>query len=305
MLVRPIALVALLGAVLLSNAGDARAHPFARQMHALPTCTVAALHGIVQLQGAAGQRVGAATLTNRGSVACILRGTPRVTIVGQNGQTLPVRQIAGPRGPYGAPLGGIELIPGQRTDVPVAWGNYCGNDPGMIHLVMRLPRGGELAVYSGGFAGPTLPVPPCLGAGQQSTLGVGAFLPPAEDPASGVLNYYADINGRLYKDAYGLLTGPKSTFSAFQRGYADTAHVTVDLVATPLYRIRRNGAVYSCVGVHFRALKTNGTSRSYGGWYLTATRQSVNERLVPARSTIRVNGSLALPSSAVCAQSIP
>jgi hypothetical protein len=171
--------------------------------------------------------------------------------------------------------------------------------------MMRIPGDGTLAVYSGGIAGSTLPVAPCLGPGQPSTLGVGAFLPPYTDPANSVLDYYADVNVRVLKLAYGMLEGPKPPFRTFAAGYRDTAHVTVKLLATPLYRIRRNGASYTCVGVHFTALKVDGSQTGHGGWYLTATRPGMTFTLLPARSAIHPNQPLALPTRAACAAAVP
>jgi hypothetical protein len=134
---------------------------------------------------------------------------------------------------------------------------------------------------------------------------VGTFLPPPDDPANALLAYYSDLNQRAYRPAYGMLTGQKPAYKAFAAGYRNTAHVTINVVATPLYRTRRHGLAYTCVGIRFTALSTAGRGTGYGGWYLVATRGQMDFSIVPARSAIHVNGGLVLPTGAACAGTVP
>ncbi|MDQ2742206.1 MAG: DUF4232 domain-containing protein [Chloroflexota bacterium] len=312
-MLRQIPIVSLLGVMLLPGAAGAHMSHSLRTPRvdrapaaaAYRLCQASSLRGLVELQGAAGQRGGQATLTNRGTQVCVVQGIPRTTIVRRNGRALRVRQLPGNSAPNGVPVSAVELVPGQQTIAMIQWSNYCGPNPGKTHLVMRLPGGGALPVPAVGFSGPTIPVPPCLGPGQPSTLSVGAFLPPTEDPATAVLNYYGNVNMHMLHLAYGMLGGRKPAFRTFATGYRDTAHVTVNLVATPLYRIYRRAAAYTCVGVHFTALSSRGRRTGFGGWYLIATRYGPSFTLIPARSSIHPNQPLDFPTRSACAARVP
>jgi hypothetical protein len=80
-----------------------------------------------------------------------------------------------------------------------------------------------------------------------------------------VRNYYAAIQRRDYRAAYGLWHG-KLGFAAFRRGYAQTARVTV----TPLPPFDAEGAagsIYAEIRVKVDAVLKSGVRQHYAGSY--------------------------------------
>lgn len=131
---------------------------------ATPTAPVAAIEGctagvlratVANWDGAAGHRIGTLTITNVGSVPCILSGAPVPSLIDRNGHALIVGRIAN--------MQAARLAAGASIRTLVQTGNYCGPtaeepaavalDFGALGRVLAAPIAGD------GSSG----VPPCLG----------------------------------------------------------------------------------------------------------------------------------------------
>src|SRR5439155_22420202 len=100
----------------------------------------------------------------------------------------------------GGRVGVVVAVRGQAIRVRLRWTNDCGPDPGAVTALLTLPDGGQVRAAGAG-------VPPCLGAPQPSTLGVGPFAAGGQDQAAAnvVLGYFGAINARDYPAAYAAL----------------------------------------------------------------------------------------------------
>jgi hypothetical protein len=150
---------------------------------------------------------------------------------------------------------------GQAIRVRLRWSNYCGPDPGTVTALLTLPDGGQVRA-----AGAS--VPPCLGATQPSTLGVGPFAAGGQDQAAAnvVLGYFGAINARDYPAAYAALGAQlraRQPYADFAAGFATTARDRAS-------RIEIGGSptpgAYS-IGVHLAAEQTDGSIKQFVGAY--------------------------------------
>jgi Domain of unknown function (DUF4232) len=114
----------------------------------------------------AGQRYATIELTNTSDAACTLADTPQVQLQSASGTPLSITtQAAGD-----APLGLVVVAPGTAAHVSLHWSNWCGADPGQASIRVMLPDNG------GQFTTNGIGTPPCLGAGQGSTLVISPFV---------------------------------------------------------------------------------------------------------------------------------
>lgn len=148
------------------SAGPARPSAAA----AAVTCTSATLRIRAGRQGEDQGARGDVEFTNAGSGPCVLRGLPRVTIVGAGGKPLPVRLVrAGDLS-----LSPVVLAAGRpdAADLVVFWANWCRRPPGPLSVRITLAAGG--GVVSGPFNGPPdyNLVPACPSPGHPSTVSV-------------------------------------------------------------------------------------------------------------------------------------
>jgi hypothetical protein len=118
-------------------------------------------------QGEAGSAQGTVVLTNVGQTACVLSGIPSVGIIGPGGSPLGVTMSAATNQAE-APLA---VSPGSSGTLIVNWSNWCGAAPGSLQISIGLVGGGTV---TGPFDGPPgyTYVPPCISAGQVSSLSV-------------------------------------------------------------------------------------------------------------------------------------
>lgn len=138
-------------------------------------CPADVVKGRLDLQGAAGSRVGSFTFTNVSTdLTCTLRGRPALSLLSDGTATIRATQPwwkvnAMPR-PTDWPT--VTLRPGGKAVVRVRWSNWCSGLP--VSLVARLPAGGgDISL------GSPADVPPCLGPGP-STIELGPFEPGAD-----------------------------------------------------------------------------------------------------------------------------
>lgn len=131
-------------------------------------CRAADLEGrILSWQGAAGNRIADVEITNRGTVACIVQGTPGLQLVDANDRVLIDSATAGPSGkPHAAPTDpSFELASDDKVSTEVQASNYCGATPTPpIDIVFDLPSsGGQLVATPAEGVSSGEAVPPCNG----------------------------------------------------------------------------------------------------------------------------------------------
>jgi hypothetical protein len=131
-------------------------------------CRAADLEGrILSWQGAAGNRIAEVEITNRGTVACIIQGTPGLQLVDANDRVLIDSATAGPSGkPHAAPTDpSFELASDDKVSTEVQASNYCGATPTPpIDIVFDLPSsGGQLVATPAEGVSSGEAVPPCNG----------------------------------------------------------------------------------------------------------------------------------------------
>lgn len=149
---------------------------------AISDCTSAQLRATASMNGAAGSREGAITLTNISEETCTVQGTPPITLLDQNGSPIITGVTFGSSSagwaadgspqPSGWPV--VTLPPGGPAQVRVRWSNWC-LDGATPQWRIDIPGGG--AVIVDGFD--VSATPPCNGSGQPSTIDVGPFEPGA------------------------------------------------------------------------------------------------------------------------------
>lgn len=115
-------------------------------------------------QGAAGSREGAIIATNQSSRTVALGGSPRVTLVDTEGNTL----RSTPR--EGSPPVAIMLAPGDRAYAPLRFSNWCGDTGDPASVQAELPGNSGTIDVTYGDNG--ISYPPCNGAGQPATLSI-------------------------------------------------------------------------------------------------------------------------------------
>jgi hypothetical protein len=240
---------------------------FGRQIYAdtreqvVPPCTTSALRADLTMMGAAGAREGNIHLINTSDNACSLAGAPQFAVIDQDGNPLPV-QIRGPQG-VTQTVGIAAAGRGQAIAVPVRWTNYCGPTPAQAVFVLTMPDGGQLRIAQG------ISVPPCLGAGEPSTLTFGAFTsgPQPEAVANTVLGYFGAINAREYRAAYAALGNAlqaQQSYEDFAAGYATTAQVAPSAIM--IGGSTRQGIAYE-VSLTLTATQTDGATHVFSGNY--------------------------------------
>ncbi len=148
---------------------------------ALSACTSGELRAVGSMEGAAGSREGAVTITNFSDQACTLQGTPTITLLDGNLDpiTSGVAFSSSPAGwvanaspqPPGWPV--VTLAPGDSASVRIRWGNWCPEGRAAPLWQVRIPGSGTVDVNGFEALGP----PPCNGPGQPSTVEVGPFEP--------------------------------------------------------------------------------------------------------------------------------
>ncbi len=115
-------------------------------------------------QGAAGSREGAIVATNQSSRAVALGGSPRVTLVDTEGNTL--RSTS----EEGSPPVAIVLAPGERAYAPLRFSNWCGDTGNPASVTAELP--GNTGNIDVGYDDNGISYPPCNGAGQPATMSI-------------------------------------------------------------------------------------------------------------------------------------
>jgi hypothetical protein len=149
---------------------------------AVDTCNSGQLRANGSLQGAAGSRVGAITLTNFSDKTCTLEGTPEIQLLDGNLQpiTTDVTFGSSPAGweangspePAGWPV--VTLAPGDSASVRIDWSNWCPDGRAAPLWRVGIPGSGMVDVINGMDSETP---PPCNGPGQPSMIGVGPFEP--------------------------------------------------------------------------------------------------------------------------------
>ena len=114
-------------------------------------------------------------------------------------------------------------------------------------------------------------------------------MPPTSREPSGISairTHYRYVNEHHWSAAYDIAVDQRASFARFVAGYRDTAHVAIDLLAVPTYRVPYGGAVYACVGIHLAAQR-GGAVRPYGGWIMAEARSASQAYVVIGGSVIR------------------
>jgi hypothetical protein len=147
-----------------------------------PACTGGQLRANASIEGAAGSREGAVTLTNFSDTTCTLQGRPTVQLLHANLTPIVsgITFLPSPPGwkvdalpkPKGWPV--VTLHPGKAALVRIRWSNWCPDGRAAPLWRLDIPGGGTVDVTNGfDELGP----PPCNGMGQPSTVEVGPFEP--------------------------------------------------------------------------------------------------------------------------------
>jgi hypothetical protein len=133
----------------------------------LPLCRVQDLRASLgRWQGAAGNRITEFDVTNTSGNACLAAGVPHVQFYDKNGM------IIESASEQTEPMTPVRLDPGKQAQAGIRWSNWCGNTPQQPFRVnVAIP--GDTARFN--LQNAQLSVPPCLGQGQPSSLGVKAF----------------------------------------------------------------------------------------------------------------------------------
>jgi hypothetical protein len=147
-------------------------------------CTSGKLRANGSIQGAAGSRVGAISLTNFSDKTCTLEGTPEITLLDQNLNpiTSDVTFGSSPAGweadgsPQPASWPVVTLAPGDSASVRIDWSNWCPDGRAAPLWRLGIPGSGTVDVINGMDSETP---PPCNGQGQPSTIDVGPFEPAA------------------------------------------------------------------------------------------------------------------------------
>ena len=149
---------------------------------AASVCDAANLQAVAERWGgAAGSRGSTIHITLASGPDCVLQGHPGARILAGDGSVVITSSDSANRA-TGQPWadGGDRPITmsaqGSGTTVSVVWSNWCAAYPAgpQLDLQLRLAMDGpELAVVTAD--GDAIPVPPCNGAGQPSSLGTNAF----------------------------------------------------------------------------------------------------------------------------------
>lgn len=143
-------------------------------------CLSTQLRTTAVIEGAAGAREGAITLTNDSGPDCVLKGLPTIRLVDGNGDPI-ITGITFLRGdpmwkkddllqPAGWPV--VTLQHGDAASIQIRWSNWCPDGRPAPAWEIALADG-QVDVDAMRDAFP----PPCNGQGQPSTIEVGPFEP--------------------------------------------------------------------------------------------------------------------------------
>jgi hypothetical protein len=165
---------------------------------------------------------------------------------------------------------------------------------------MMLTQGGQV----------TLPISPVAGAGctapaARAQLLVSPFRPGYDPGIIDLLAFYRLINTHQLLAAYRETADQQMPPDRFVASYAQTRHLTIDLLAVPTYRVEAAGGTYACVGIRLTAYQRTGAHRVYGGWMMTEVRGGKVGWVVPDGGRLRLDGTAVIPPRAVCAAAIP
>jgi Protein of unknown function (DUF4232) len=148
---------------------------------AAAACSAGQLRAVGTLEGAAGSRGGAITLTNFSDTTCTLQGQPTITLLNHKLKPITAGVTYSPAPaswvvnasptPPGWPV--VTIAPGQAASVRIGWSNWCPDGRPAPLWQLSVPQGGSVDVYGLDAAFP----PPCNGQGQPSTIEVGPFEP--------------------------------------------------------------------------------------------------------------------------------
>jgi hypothetical protein len=131
-----------------------------------PLCKIADLKfGFGSWDAGAGQRYSTIVATNASTKRCAVGGSPRITI-----DTAAHQELYSTSEP-GNPPQAVVLDPNDSAHAPLKFSNWCEATSGNAFTV-EVP--GDKA--HGTINSPTISYPPCLGAGQASTMSIKAFL---------------------------------------------------------------------------------------------------------------------------------
>lgn len=173
---------ALTGPSTSEPAGPGPSSPIGQTPSTTAACTTGDLRAVATMEGAAGSREGAITLTNLSSTTCTLEGTPTITLLDPNLApiTSGINFISSPAAwqvnrlpePPGWPV--VTLSPFDTASVRLRWSNWCPQ--GRVAPLWRIDLpGGGVDVNGIEEAGS----PPCNGQGMPATVEVGPFEPGA------------------------------------------------------------------------------------------------------------------------------
>jgi hypothetical protein len=150
---------------------------------AIPAALVACQPAAVRAQaeawgGAAGSRGAMVTVTNVGTVACTLHGSPGAEIRDANGSVVvATKNPDGGTGAWSNPRDPTLILKsGESATTSVVWSNWCGANPQAPLAVRLILSTGALDVHPNA-ASPNVLVPPCNG-DQPSSLSTIAFQSP-------------------------------------------------------------------------------------------------------------------------------
>ena len=223
-------------------------------------CRTVDLSAEIVWDAAAGSRNGTITITN-GGAACTLPGLPTVQVQNAAGQVLPVTQ-ENEALDEATGIAAVTLRPRSQALLLIRWSNYCGPKDGEpLKLLIALPTGAGLAPQG------AVSIPPCLGEGQASRLGVQPLR--LGDPAATVVqDFYNAINNRDYRAAYGFRGADYQTrqsYDDFAAGYAGTG-----LVMAFVTDVAPTGEGQWTVAVRIAARQSDQTMQHFSGSYQIA-----------------------------------
>lgn len=142
-------------------------------------CAASDLRAVSDRWGAAaGSRGTSVHITLVSGPDCVLQGSPGARIIDSSGAVVIVSFDPGnrPEHPWmnlsDPPI--TMSVGGPQTTMSVTWSNWCAAPPADLRLELRITTDGpHLPVTAA--AGDTIPVPPCNGGGEPSSLGTNLF----------------------------------------------------------------------------------------------------------------------------------
>jgi hypothetical protein len=223
----------------------------------LPACRAGDLTASAQWEAAVGNRYGTVTMTNHGTIACILPPYPAIQI--EDGQG----NLAVPRGDAASGMdagGDTAILPGQQAQLAVRWANFCPQAAADAAYNLRVFLSGD---PTDSFT-VSASAPPCLGEAEPSLLSVQAVALQG-DAVQVVRDYIAAINNRQYDAAYALLGAAmrrqNPSPDAFAAGFALTARDDLHVIAAG------PDDDQTVVTIHLTARQRDGARWNFHGTY--------------------------------------